>query len=433
MTDSSRSSAANGDGDAKPLRVLILNQPFAPDVVATAQIAKDLADALVARGHHVTAIASRSIYGQTGATLPKREILDGVEVRRVGSNLFGKSTIIGRLANFAWYYVRATALGLFGRRYDVVIALTTPPYIAMAGLIMKRLRGSRLVYWLMDIYPDVMVAHGMLRERSLLHRVLRRLHLHILNRADATIALGRCMRDRLVAQGAAADSIEIVRPWSPAPEIDRTPRESNPYRSEWRIGDRLLVMYSGNFGLAHDVRTFLEAAERLKDNDRIRFAFVGGGNRQPEVEAFVRDRTLNNCLIAPYQPLEKLPSLLAAADVHLVTMAEGMEGLVVPSKFFGVAGAARPTLFIGPESSEIARCVVDWECGQVFRVGDSVNLASAIERWAAQPEALQAMGRRALDGFRRYAERAACTQHIIALLEQRVVAGSRSAATSEAA
>lgn len=400
-----------------PLRVLILNQPFAPDVVATAQIAKDLADALVLRGHHVTAIASRSIYGETGAALPKREVIDGIEIRRVGASLFGKHTTIGRIADFAMYFIRATLLGLTGEKPDIVIALTTPPYIALTGVLLKRWRGVRLLYWLMDIYPDVMIAHGMIRDGSIPHRLLRRLHRIILNRADAVIALGRCMKDRLIAQGAQPDSIHLVRPWSPALETNVPERDANRYRSRWNAGERLVVMYSGNFGLAHDIDTFLHAADRLRDDDRFLFAFVGGGKRRPMVDAFVRSRKLDNCVLEDYQPLEQLPELLAAADVHLVTMTPSMSGLVVPSKFFGVAGAARATIFIGPRTSEIARCIEDWSAGVVIEPDDVPALLAALSRFATSPATLLEMGRRAHRGFEQCASRFVCTRRIVELVE----------------
>ena len=400
-----------------PLRVLILNQPFAPDVVATAQIAKDLADALVSRGHDVTALASRSIYGSVGATLPKRETIDGITVRRVGANLFGKSSTLGRIADFALYYVHAISFGLFHRRFDVVIALTTPPYIALVGALMKKLRRTRLIYWLMDVYPDVMVSHGMVRERRLAHRALCRLHRYVLNKSDATIALGRCMKDRLIAQGADADSIHIVRPWSPAPAFSPSANDDNSYRKEWNAADRLLIAYCGNFGLAHDVQTFLDAAKELRDDDRFLFAFVGGGKRKAAVEMFVKDNDLTNCAIAPYQPLEKLPELLAAADVHLVTMAPSMSGLVVPSKFFGVAGAGRATIFVGPANSEIARCIEDWSAGVVIEPGDSASLVRTLNTFADDEKELVQMGARARAGFAQFAERTICTQSIIELVE----------------
>ncbi|HBS29816.1 MAG TPA: hypothetical protein DEB06_10300, partial [Phycisphaerales bacterium] len=196
------------------MRVLILNQPFHPDVVATAQIAKDLADDLVARGHEVTAIASRSIYGRRGATLPRRETVGGIRIIRVGSNIFGKGAVVGRLLDFGAYYLMAALHGLFNRRFDVAVCLTTPPFIATVGLLLRGLRGTRVVLWTMDVYPDVMVAHAMLRERSLLHRLLRRLHRRVLRGVDAIIVLGRCMKERLIDQGGDPAKIEVVPVWS---------------------------------------------------------------------------------------------------------------------------------------------------------------------------------------------------------------------------
>jgi len=416
-TDEPRQPGSGEETPQRPLRILILNQPFHPDLVATAQIAKELADALVGRGHSVTAIASRSIYGEAGAALPKRETVDGIEIIRVSANRFGKSSTFGRLVDFASYYALAAARGLFSTRFDVVIALTTPPYIGLAAGMMRTFRGARFIYWVMDVYPDVMVAHGMVRDGSVTHRLLRRLHRSILKRADATVALGRCMRDRLLAHGAPEDRVHIIRPWSPAP--DQTPplRDSNPYRVEWNVGERVLVMYSGNFGLAHDVDTFLAAAERLRDDDRVRFAFVGGGKRKPIVETFVREKGLDNCVVAPYQPLDRLHELLAAADVHLVSMEPEMSGLVVPSKFFGIAGAGRPAVFIGPASSEVARCVDEWDCGRVVEPGDVDGLIAVLTGLAERPEALDRMGWRAREGFAGAAERSVCTRGLAALVE----------------
>jgi len=401
------------------MRVLILNQPFHPDVVATAQIAKDLADELVARGHEVTAIASRSIYGQTGRALPRRETVDGIEIVRVGASRFGKRTILGRVLDFAGYYLGAAWSGLRRRRFDAVVCLTTPPYIAEVGLLLRRLRGGRVLYWLMDVYPDVMIAHSMLSPDRAPHRLLRRWHARILDRVDATVALGRCMKERLVCQGASPERIEVVPVWgvagseSPAP----TPARDNAYRREWGVGDRMLVMYAGNFGLAHDVETFLSAAERLREDDRIRFAFVGGGARKAEVAERVEQSGLRNCVVADYQPRERLDELLAGADLHLVTMLPEWWGLVVPSKFFGVCDAARPSIFIGPPQSEVARCIADWSSGETVSPGDVDALVERLGSLAEAPDRRREMGERAASGAASWASRKPCAGRLVELIE----------------
>jgi len=424
----------------RPLRVCILNQPFHPDVVATAQIAKDLADALTDRGHHVVAIASRSIYGRSGAALPRLEAVDGVEIHRVGAARFGRRTTLGRVLDFAGYYIRALSKGLRLTRFDVVVCLTTPPYIALVGLLIRRLRGGRVVYWLMDVYPDVMVAHGMIRDRGMLHRALRRLHHFVLRRVDTTIALGRCMRDRLLAQGAPPESVHVVPVWPVADTpAASNPDDRNPYRQEWGVDDppptstappaptspaspdtdreRMLVMYSGNFGLAHDVRTFLDAARRLREEDAVRFAFVGGGKRKAQVEAFVREHDLSNCVVADYQPRERLGDLLAAADVHLVSMLPAWSGLVSPSKFYGAAGVGRPVVFIGPAESEIARTIEETGCGQRVEPGDGEGLARLLRDLADDPERRRSMGEAGGRLASTTVSRAACTARIAAIVE----------------
>lgn len=382
------------------MKVLLLNQVFYPDVAATAQHGHDLARDLVKHGHEVTAIASRSIYGQKGASLPKRETVDGIEIHRVGRSLFGKVGIAGRLADFLLFYVSAFIKAMMLPRHDVVVCFTTPPFIAIVGLLLRQVKGTRCVYWVMDVYPDVAVASGIMHEDAPLTRILERLHRRVLRSADAVVVLGRCMRDRVLAKGVPAERVHLIGVWSDSEEIDPTIRADNPYRTEWSIEDRLLVMYSGNFGIGHDVDTFLGAARLLRDDDRIRFAFVGGGKRKAEVEAFIAEHDLEStCVLAAYQPRERLGDLLTSADVHLATMLPGWEGVMVPSKLFGMLAAGRPVLFVGPGASEVAIVVEELSCGRRVEPGASETLAEAISAYATSRDEAVAAGERARRGL----------------------------------
>lgn len=375
------------------MRVVFLNQTFHPDVAATAQHAFDLARDLASHGHEVHAIASRSLYGQRGATLPAEETVEGVQVHRVGRSLFGKAGLAARLFDFVSFFAASTWRLLRMPRADVCVCLTTPPFIALAGLLAKRLRGGRLVIWSMDLYPDAPVAFGLMRSGSVLVRIAQRLDRLCLSGADAVVALGRCMRDRLIAKGVDPDRVEVIGVWSDEDEIVDEPRE-NPFRKRWSIGDRTLVMYSGNFGLGHDVETFLDAAERLRADDRVRFAFVGGGKRKPEVDAAVRDRDLRSCIVEGHQPREALGELLTAADIHLVTIRPGVEGIMVPSKFYGILAAGRPAILVGTPEGEIALTIEEDRCGAIVPVGDGTALAAAIVRRVEDPAMAKAEGAR---------------------------------------
>jgi len=393
------------------MRVLLLNQVFYPDVAATAQHAHDLARHLVDSGHEVTAIASRSIYGESGASLPARETVDGIEIRRVGRSLFGKSTIAARLVDFLLFYVLAVVECIRVRRPEVVVCFTTPPFITLVGWLMRRVRGTRWVYWVMDLYPDVPVALEVMRPRAPLTRVLESIHRFCLRRADAVVVLGRCMLDRVRAKDVDRGQLHRIGVWSDEQEVKPLARSENPYRAEWLLGDRFVVMYSGNFGLAHDVRTMCEAARRLAGDDRIRFVFVGGGKRKSEVEAFVGRHGLANCVLAPYQPRERLHASLSCADVHLVSIREGLEGLIVPCKLFGIMAAERPAIFIGDESSELARVLTEHACGFAIREGDVDGLVERILALVADADARRSMGERARAALSEaYARRRACEQ-----------------------
>jgi len=380
------------------MRVLLINQVFAPDVAATAQHAHDLAQHLVKAGHQVDVIASRSIYWPTGTQqglLPKRETIDGIEVHRVGRSIFGKRSYLARAADFALFYVAAFLKCLFVRRPDVAVCFTTPPMIALLGVVLQVFRRSRFVYWVMDLYPDLPVFTGLMRRGGMMARSFESLHRFILRRADRVVVLGRCMRARVLAKGIPESKVEIIHVWSDAEEIRQVPPHQNEFRRAWALGDAFVVMYAGNFGIGHDMGTMLDAALRLRDRNDIRFVFAGGGARKKTVDAFLAEHALPNAQSRTSQPRERLADLLTAADVHLATQIPGMAGLFVPSKVFGMLAAGRPALFIGDDDAETALVLNEERCGWVIRAGDADALVSLIERLAADRSMARDYGERA--------------------------------------
>lgn len=399
------------------MHVVLLNQAFHPDVVATAQMAKDLADALVARGHSVSAVASRSIYGKPGAVLPGRERIDGIEVYRAGFSLFGKASIASRIADFALFYVLAAARVMTLPRPDVVVSFTTPPFISLIGLLCRLVRGSRAVYWVMDLYPDVPVACGVMKPNTMLTRWFEWLNRYLLRHADANVVLGRCMRDLVLAKGISSKKVHHIPVWSDLGDAPRVPSETNAFRQAWGIKNEFVVMYSGNFGIGHEAETICKAVRRLAHRDEIRFVFVGGGKRRPEVEAFVAEHRLANAQYYDYVPRERIDESLSAADLHLISLREGGEGIMVPSKLFGILALGRPGLFVGHPSSEIARILLESGSGEVLRQGDDAGLAAAIERLAADRDRSAAMGLSGREHLHGRYDKATCCRAFVRLLE----------------
>lgn len=376
------------------MRVLILNQCFYPDVVATAQHGWDLALHLRKRGHEVTAIASRSIYGSKGASLPKHEIVEGVRIERVGASIFGKGSIVARIVDFALFYVLALWRAVTLPKHDVCVVFTTPPFIALVGWLLRLVRGTRYVYWVMDLYPDLPVACGVMKRKSLATRFFESINRFCLRRADRVVVLGRCMERLVVSKRVPADKLVRINVWSDQEEVKPVERAANSFRREWNVGDRLLVMYSGNFGIGHDIETMADGVARLAGDPRIVFAFVGGGKRKPELIDMLAKRGVRGFIDAPYQPRERLDELLSAADVHLASLRGGVEGIMVPSKLYGVLAAGRPIVFVGSPDGEVAQVIAEERCGAVVACGDGARFAAAIADYASDRGSVEADGAR---------------------------------------
>jgi glycosyltransferase involved in cell wall biosynthesis len=391
------------------IRVLLLNQAFWPDVVATAQHADDLARFLRAHGDDVSVVASRAIYGERGATLPKRAEREGIQIYRVGLQLFGKRGITPRVFDFTLFYLAALWRCLILPRHDVVVCFTTPPFIAMVGVLLKWVKGTRLVYWTMDLYPEVAGAAGVMKPGSLLWNILRGVDRLCLRQSDRVVALGDYMREKVIEKGGDPERVTSICVWSGAEQFADRPRSDNPLRREWNLGDRFTVLYVGNFGLGHDMEAIAGAVERLKDDDSIRWLFIGDGKAKHYLEKRISDCGARNIFIGGYQTREQLADVLDVGDTHLVSLQPGWEGLILPSKFFSVLAAGKPVLWVGPERSECVTILNENRCGFQSQAGDGESLAREILHLAAHRDEAAAMGRRGKAAYEsRYSSAHAC-------------------------
>ena len=367
------------------MRILIINQPYWPDVVATAQHMADWTAHLAAKGHTVTVIASRSVYGQQGAVLPKVETHAGVEIHRVGSNLFRKGRILTRLVDFGLFHVRALWKAMTLPRQDVVVCLTTPPFIGVVGMLVKFFRGSRFVQYEMDLYPDIAIALGTIKKGSMAAGFFEWVHCRVLRAADRVIVLGRCMARVVASKGIAAEKMVLVTPWADPGEIRAVGHEENAFCERHNLQGKFVVMYAGNLGLGHDIQTMLAAMERLRDDAGVQFVFVGGGRRMKEIGAAVEGGKLGYVTLLDYMPREDLGEMLCAADVHVISQGEGTCGLIVPSKLYGILAAGRPSIYIGPGGTEIALTLAEGDCGTVLMPGDVEGFLAAVARLRQLP------------------------------------------------
>ena len=361
------------------MKIVFVNRFYAPDHSATSQMLTDLAVALAAGGTDVQVVASRQRYDDAAASLAPHEVLDGVDVHRVRTSSFGRGNLVGRALDYASFYVAAgVKLFVLVRAGDIVVAKTDPPLMAVIAGWVARRRGARLVNWLQDLFPEVAANLGMAPALGPGGSLLRWLRDRSLRRAAANVVLGRSMRDCVAVRGVDPGKIKVIPNWADGALLRPVDRRGNPLRAEWGLGDRFVVGYSGNLGRVHEFGTMLDAAEAVRSQADVVFLVIGGGAQKAAVAKAARERGLSNILFKPYQLRDALGPSLSAADVHLVTLRPELEGLVVPSKFYGVAAVGRPTIFIGDPAGELGSIVREAQCGMCVRQGDGEGLAGAI-------------------------------------------------------
>ena len=339
--------------------MVFVNRYFHPDHSATSQMAADLAFHLAARGWDVSAITSRQLYDDARARLQSATV-DGVRIQRVWSTRFGRAGLAGRAVDYATFYASAF-LALLRRRGSIVVAMTDPPLLSVIAALSSR----RVVNWIQDLFPEVATALG-IRAPKLLTRIRD----WSLRRARANVTLADTMAERV-------PNAVVIHNWADAGLSPVAKDAAGPFT----------VGYSGNLGRAHEFDTIIGAMRALPD---VRFAFTGGGAKLDAVRAAAG----GNAEFRPYAPRSELSASLSSVDAHLVSLQPALEGLIVPSKFYGVLAVARPVIFIGSAHGALGRIIAESRCGIVVSPGDVDGLTREIRALAADRAGAEAMGRR---------------------------------------
>jgi len=376
--------------------LLILSQVYVPDPASVGQHMADAAAEMARRGWQVRVLTSRRGYNDPRVRYSARETIDGVDVVRLPLSSFGKRFLLLRALAAALFMAQIIVRGVFARNLGGILVSTSPPMSIAAALAIRAVRRAPLVFWVMDINPDQLVQLGKLKPNSRLGRWMDALNRATLARAARVVVLDRFMADTMLAKLEVSDKMATLPPWPHEDHLAPVGRNENPFRRAHGLDGKFVFMYSGNHGLALPLETFLRAAVRFRDDPAVRFVFVGDGVRKAEVEACIRDNHLSNMLSLPYQPLEQLRYSLSAADVHLVSMADEMVGVIHPCKIYGAMAVGRPILLLGPRPSHAADLLDEFDLGWQAPHGDVEGLASLLRKIIdIPPERLAAMGERA--------------------------------------
>ena len=375
------------------MHVCFFNRSYWPDFGATGQLLTELAEGL-ARDHgwKVTVVTGYPL--RTAMRPPAREHRNGVDIIRAAGTTFEPRRFSGRAVNYLTYFGSALLAGLRVARPDVVVALTDPPIIGLAGLAAARRYRVPFVSLCQDVFPEV----AALVEDFQSPRVdagLAAINRYILRHASAIVALGETMKRRLVeGKGADPAKIQVIHNWADCQAVAPAPRQ-NAWSDAHGFADKFIALHAGNVGLSQELDMVLDAAARLRDRRDITFVFVGDGVKKAALQQRAADLALANVLFFPHQPKEAMPPWYASSDVSLISLRRGLAGVIVPSKTYSALASGRPCIAAVEADCEVAQIVTDAVCGRVIAPGDASALAEAVADLAGDREGARVMGERA--------------------------------------
>lgn len=404
-------------------KILIIEQHFYPEVAATGQLLLDLCEDLVKAGYQVKVITGNPTeLFQKKINIPGREIYQGIEIVRLKNTALSKYNMAGRVINYLTFHLSIFFHIIFSKRPDLVLVLSNPPFISFHGLILKILKKCKVIYNVQDLFPDLAVELGKLRNKPLIF-VLKTLSKYIIRKMDKVIVVGECMERKIkeeVLKDIEADHIVTIHNWADGEKLKVISEEDNYLKKEWGLEGKFIILYSGNIGYLHEFDTIISAAEDIQNKGYkdIVFVFIGEGIKKEYIRKKAEEKGLNNILFFPYQPREMLTYSLGVADVSLVTLEKGFEGMVVPSKIYGILASGRPVIAVVGGESEIVNIIREGNCGKMVRIGDYQALEDGIIKYYNDREKCREDGLNGRKYFEKNFDRKIATRKYIGVIKE---------------
>jgi putative colanic acid biosynthesis glycosyltransferase WcaI len=384
-------------------RVLLVPQVYRPDAVSTANLMAELAEGLQAAGHQITVLTSIPHYNPPESVRNDRSLTGGllrpytdskekgIRVLRIYMPRKGLR-VWSRLLDYAWFQWAVTVLGLMkAGRQDVVLIVSPPITLGVTGVFLAWVRRAAFVYDVRELWPDVPVQMGMIKNRVLVG-FLYALEKFVYRRADAISTIARSFNEKLIARGVAASRIYFTPNFV---DVKGLPPggKTNPFSVEHNLAGSFVVIYAGNIGLTQGLEILVSAARAFVDDTEVRFVVVGDGVARGRLEDAVKEAKLKNFLLLPYQPAERVRDLYASADLHVVPLRAGFAYTTVPSKVYTAMAAGRPVLFAGEPDSEAAQVLRNAQAGVSVMPESVPEIVDAIRRLRADRPSREQMGR----------------------------------------
>ena len=372
-------------------KLLIITQFFPPDYAATGQLIYELGHQLNREDVEVNVYTGQPGYAYEQKQAPIVEIDRQLRIRRATFKQFKSRRIRSKTLNGTLFTLKsAWHLLINARKHDAVILTTAPPFLSIVGYIANLIFKLDYICLIYDLYPDVVVELGVISPHNAIAKLWNKINSAVWQRSKAIVVLSETMKQRIVTKHPAiADSISVIHNWADPDWIEPIPKADNWFVRQYKNPNKFTVLYSGNLGHCHDLITIIDAAKLLRE---VQFVFIGAGAKYRQCQATVAEFGLNNCVFLPYQDRANLPYSLTACDLALVSIAPGLEGVVAPSKVYGIMAAGKAIAAICEPHSYLRQLITDARCGMAIDNYRSEQLAEFISTLAANPDLTKDMG-----------------------------------------
>ncbi len=382
--------------------IALINQYFPPDYAATGQLLDDLTKRIASKEMKFIVFTSQPSYSYDIKEASYREIEKSRLIIRLTSSKIFPRTIKGKTLNsllFSFKFIIKLIRELLKVDINLFIYTTEPPFMPFFGYFLSLFFNKPYIVILYDLYPDILVNTNTISKDSFVIRFWEKLNQVVYKRAKNIIVLSEPMKEKILSTYNNIDDskISLISSWVDPSKIKPIPKELNYFVKENGLENKFVVLYSGNLGRCHDIKTIGEAAKNLKFHEDILFLFIGGGPRLNSLKKFCSENKLENCNFLPIQPLSKLPYSLACADLALVSQLANTNGLIAPSKIYGYFATSTPIAGITPQISYLKDLIDKNKVGKWFANGDSRGLSEWILFLKKNPDLRRKLGNNSRD------------------------------------
>lgn len=375
----------------KKRSILFINQYYAPDLASTGQLLTELCESLsedfdisVLTGTPSYSIGAGKKYGGPSQ----------VKVIRVFNTRFSRAGIVARLINYISFMLCALLRSFFLNRRDITVVMSDPPTVNFIGFIYKKLKGGRLVQICQDIYPELAIKLKK-ANNPLALKIFSWMNRNAQSSCDRIVAIGNDMKSVLKEKALPADKIEVIENWIDT-DLVRPQSKSNPFSEKHGLADKFVVMHSGNIGLSQNLQLLLDAAVLLKERNDILFVLIGDGAAKDDLETYASQKVLSSVRFMDYQDRSQLKYSLSSGDLHYISLKEGLSGLIVPSKVYGIMAAGRPAICVLEKDSDIYKLAKDAGFASTVKA-DPESIAKEILYFYNNPAILKDLGQKGRD------------------------------------